>query len=381
MIKKLKNCILKNKVITEKAKFTDVFKNIYLKKKSPVSLIHFLTNRCNARCSFCFIDFDNPNSFKNELTLSEIDQMTKNLGNTLLNVNFTGGEPFARKDIIDIAKLYIKNTTIQSLYITTNASLPKRIIEFAKIIHEYDKKVELNFQISIDDLPGNHDKVRKIENLFNDCILTYRELKNLNIEKIKPSVSITVSHENCENIEKIFYYLVDEKKIDSLKCCIVRDEGVYTTPKDKIAKILKAYDWLTNKILEYQKSGKIKNYNTASIQGKIHNKKDEIAWKLVKKIYETNDYISPCHASSLFGVITADGKVYPCEILEDKIIGDLRKFDMNFMQLWNGENNKNIKNFILDTKCRCTYECALSFNILGNWRYQLKLLSSLITRY
>ena len=381
MIKKLKNCILKNKVITEKAKFTDVFKNIYLKKKSPVSLIHFLTNRCNARCSFCFIDFDNPNSFKNELTLSEIDQMTKNLGNTLLNVNFTGGEPFARKDIIDIAKLYIKNTTIQSLYITTNASLPKRIIEFAKIIHEYDKKVELNFQISIDDLPGNHDKVRKIENLFNDCILTYRELKNLNKEKIKPSVSITVSHENCENIEKIFYYLVDEKKIYSLKCCIVRDEGVYTTPKDKIAKILKAYDWLTNKILEYQKSGKIKNYNTASIQGKIHNKKDEIAWKLVKKIYETNDYISPCHASSLFGVITADGKVYPCEILEDKIIGDLRKFDMNFMQLWNGQNNKNIKNFILDTKCRCTYECALSFNILGNWRYQLKLLSSLITRY
>ena len=30
--------------------------------------------------------------------------MTKNMGDTLLNVNFTGGEPFARKDIIDIAK-------------------------------------------------------------------------------------------------------------------------------------------------------------------------------------------------------------------------------------------------------------------------------------
>ena len=84
-------------MITEKAKFTDVFKNVYLRKKSPISLIHFLTNRCNARCSFCFIDFDNPNSFKNELTLDEIDKLTKNLGNTLLNVNFTGGEPFARK--------------------------------------------------------------------------------------------------------------------------------------------------------------------------------------------------------------------------------------------------------------------------------------------
>jgi len=368
-------------VITEKAKFTDVFKNVYLKKKSPVSLIHFLTNRCNARCSFCFIDFDNPDSFKNELTLDEIDKLTKNLGKTLLNVNFTGGEPFARKDIVDIAKLYIKNTTIQSLYITTNASLPERIIEFAKTIHEYDKKIELSFQISIDDLPKKHDEVRKIENLFDNCILTYQELKKLKNEKIKPSVNITVSHENCENIEEIFYYLVDEKKIDSLKCCIVRDEGVYSTPKDKVTKILNAYDWLTNKILEYQKNGKIKNYNTASIQGKIHNKKDEIAWKIIKKIYKTNNYISPCHASSLFGVITANGKVYPCEILENKIVGDLRKHNMNFMELWNSNNNKNIKNFILDTKCRCTYECALSFNILGNWRYQLKLLSSLITRY
>ena len=54
-----------------------------------------------------------------QLPLSEIDAMTKNMGKTLLNVNFTGGEPFARKDIVEIAKLYIKNTTIQSIYITT----------------------------------------------------------------------------------------------------------------------------------------------------------------------------------------------------------------------------------------------------------------------
>ena len=73
---------------------------------------------------FLFIDFDNSETFKGELTLDEIDKMTKNMGDTLLNVNFTGGEPFARKDIIDIAKLYIKNTTIQSIYITTNGSLP-----------------------------------------------------------------------------------------------------------------------------------------------------------------------------------------------------------------------------------------------------------------
>ena len=84
-------------MITKKAKLPTVLNNIYFKKKTPVSLIHFLTNRCNARCSFCFIDFESPETFKGELSLNEIDKMTRNMGNTLLNVNFTGGEPLREK--------------------------------------------------------------------------------------------------------------------------------------------------------------------------------------------------------------------------------------------------------------------------------------------
>ena len=37
-------------------------------------------------------------------------------------------------------------------------------------------------------------------------------------EKINPVVSITVTHENCDNIEKIYDYFIDECKIDSIKC-------------------------------------------------------------------------------------------------------------------------------------------------------------------
>ena len=119
-------------MITKKANLFKVINNVYVTKKEPVSLVHFITNRCNARCSFCFIDFDNENTFKGELSLNEIDKLTKTLGTSLLNVNLTGGEPFARKDIIDIAKLYIKNTTIQSIYVTTNASLPERVEKFER---------------------------------------------------------------------------------------------------------------------------------------------------------------------------------------------------------------------------------------------------------
>ena len=152
-------------MIFKKTNFARVLNNIYFMKNEPISLVHFITNRCNSRCSFCFIDFNNPETFKGELSLDDIEELTKNLGKSLLNVNFTGGEPFARKDMVDIAKLYIKNSTIQSIYITTNASLPDRIENFTKEITKTDDSIEQSFQISIDDLPEKHNKVRKIKNL------------------------------------------------------------------------------------------------------------------------------------------------------------------------------------------------------------------------
>ena len=367
-------------MITKKANLFRTVKNVYFSKNEPVSIVHFLTNRCNARCSFCFIDFENPETFKGELSLEEIEKLTKNLGKSLLNVNLTGGEPFARKDIVDIAKLYILNSTVQSMYITTNASLPDRIENFTNEITNFEKDIELTFQISIDDFPEEHNKVRKIENLFESCIDTYFRLKKYKTN-VNPVVSITVTHENCEDIENIFNHLVYKCKIDSLKCTIVRDEGVYKTPEEKRKKIFSAYNWLTNKIIELIKEGKIKNYNTKSLQGKLHNRKDKISWELTKKMYLEPHYISPCHAGGLFGIITAAGLVYPCEILVDKVLGDLRDNEMDFMKIWKSQKTLETKNFIKKTNCHCTYECALSYNILGNWRYQPNLIGSLFDSF
>ena len=115
-------------------------------------------------------------------------------------------------------------------------------------------------------------------------------------------------------------------------------------------KIFEAYSWLTNKILESTKNKTIKNYNLNSVQGKLHNKKDEISWKLTKKMYLEPHYISPCHAGGLFGIITGSGLVYPCEILEDKLLGDLRKNDLNFMKIWKNQETAEVKQFIKKNK-------------------------------
>ena len=63
-------------MITKKANLVRVLKNVHFAKNEPISLVHFITNRCNARCSFCFIDFDDPETFKGDLTIEEIEKIS-----------------------------------------------------------------------------------------------------------------------------------------------------------------------------------------------------------------------------------------------------------------------------------------------------------------
>ena len=348
--------------------------NLQISRKYPVSLVHFVTNRCNARCSFCFIDFDNPKTFKNELTLSEIDKITKNIGPNLTNVNLTGGEPFARKDILDIARCYFKNTTVESITMPSNGSLPKRMVKFAKSISKDFPKKKVLISISIDDLPKEHAKIRKIPGLFEKAMKSYQSLKNIS-QNIMVNVAITCSHENYKNVPKIYDVLKKDYKVKSLTANIVRDEGVYKIPKDKKKKILNAYTYLTNKILEDFKEKKLNNYNTNTLEGRIINKKNFMLYKIMKKQYLKPYFASTCHAGSLFGIIGAEGTIYPCEIL-DKPLGNIRDFDYDFLSLWHNKKTQNVKNWIKKTNCHCTYDCAWSLNILGNIKYQPELIES-----
>ena len=349
--------------------------NLSISKKYPSSLVHFVTNRCNARCSFCFIDFDDPNTFKGELTIDEINKLSLTFGPNLNNLNLTGGEPFARKDFSDITDIYLKNTSVKSIFITSNGSLPDRIKKFVNYLSPKYPDKEIIFSLSIDAYPEVHNKIRKIEGLFDKVLESYNFLKSYK-KNVMANIAITVTHENYEIASELYNYLKIKHKIKTFTSTLVRDEGIYKTPKDLRKKILSSYDNLTNLISNDIKQNITDGYNKKKLIGRMLNKKNEVMNKSITKMYMNNDYISPCHASSLFGVITADGWVHSCEILNNRI-SNLRDKNYNFLEIWHGDENKKEKEKILNNKCRCTYECAWTFNILGNFRYYPSLMTSM----
>ena len=95
----------------------------------PLYFIHFVTTKCNLQCSHCFYH-NSLCSNDSELTIDEIKRITKSIGEILLII-LTGGEPFLRSDLPEIARLYYENAHAREIAIITNGTLLNKISEIA----------------------------------------------------------------------------------------------------------------------------------------------------------------------------------------------------------------------------------------------------------
>ena len=155
----------------------------------------------------------------------------------------------------------------------------------------------------------------------------------------------------------------------------MREEGIIKNIEPEIKnRIYDVYLKLTKMVQTDILTGKMEGYKH-NLQGLIMNSKNIIANQIFEKIYPNPQYVSHCPAGALFGVIGSDGMVYPCEIL-DKPLGNLRDYDLNFMALWKNQQTTEVKKFIKDTKCNCSYECAWSINVISNPMYIPKLMNN-----
>lgn len=167
-----------------------------------------VTDRCNLRCQYCMPAKGIDIVPKQELlTFDEMFRITKILSELGVNkIRLTGGEPFVRKDFMELVKMLSTIDNLQSINITTNGALiSKHISELENL-----QKVK-TINLSIDSL--QREKFAKItrRDVFPEVMKTFEDL-----EKSSLNLKLNVVVQSGFNTDEItdFVRLTKDKNID-----------------------------------------------------------------------------------------------------------------------------------------------------------------------
>lgn len=314
---------------------------------SVKSLIHEITNRCNAKCRMCFL-YQELNKETELLTLDEIRKMFQSF-KELNNIVLGGGEPFLRNDVDQICDILIKNNNNIAITIPTNGSLPDVVYDKTKIILGHGCN-NLKISLSLDGLAEYHDRNRGIPDLFSkiqECYIRLTNLKKIYGGRLQIQVNTCLSRDNFSQIDDLFNYLVANMSEASWVFEPIR--GSFN--QETASPLLKS-DWISlfEKIDKFNSTSKLSNYD------------------FLKKMYEysilTLDKKAqaiPCHGGEGFIAIDFAGNIRPCETLPS--VTNIRDIDYDINNLLADQKWMNIRDSIKQKKCYCTHFCWLGYSL------------------
>ena len=145
----------------------------------PYKLNFAITLWCQSRCLHCGIWQLKP---KNELTIDEIREFARK-NNSFRWIELTGGEPFLRSDIVEIARAF--RDSCSGLYILTmpTNSLCRQELVVSKIREMLELGIpKISITVSLDGYRELHDRIRGVPGNYDRAIGIFKALRELKKE-------------------------------------------------------------------------------------------------------------------------------------------------------------------------------------------------------
>lgn len=321
--------------------------------QKPLFLTVFVTARCGLNCGHCFYREELLNGdFKNELTLDEFSQITKN-SPPFPKLIITGGEPFLRTDLTEITKMFYENSSqARQITIPTSGQHTERIVELVETLLPSRPDLILEIQLSIDGVGEKHDAVRG-KGQFNQLMETYRALEPIQAKNngLRIRFNYTFSKQTQDHFAETHHFITQTLKNPHFDMVLVRR----MTSEDKFwGKVdIKKY-MNAAKLLQEQEKQKAAN----NIFAQLLTERVRVERNIIAQHHQGHRIMSGCQAGTLTAIIGETGDVRPCEILDTKL-GNLRDNGYNFMKIWRNSAADAHRQRIQQNACFCTFETCV----------------------
>jgi GeoRSP system radical SAM/SPASM protein len=276
--------------------------------QSPLTINWALTNRCNFKCRHCYSRSD---PFQ-ELDRSDLFKSIEKIAAArVLSLNFGGGEPLLRKDILEIAAFSVQKGLRVSMnsngyLISRETAASLRASGFSKV------------GISLDShAPGVHDRFRGIDGSHERAVAA---LGYLNEAGIKTSISTVICRVNHTAVPELIAFArkqgVQQLNFHNFKC-----SGLGYSNKDELD--LSAAEWKDFYIKSMQAKEQVKDMEISL--------DDPIIASLGMKT-ETDALVKGSVCGKLSLNIKSNGDITPCGFIPI-VIGNIVADDLK--EIWN----------------------------------------------
>lgn len=345
-----------------------MFRQFGFPKLYPLNLTVSVTYRCNARCKTCNVYQKKVSEF----TLAEFEKTFRSLGSHLFWLTVSGGEPFIRKDIVEICRSAYENCNPRIINIATNGILTDFIVESVDQILQNSPGADIIINLSLDEIGEKHDEIRNVRDNYTKAIETFGKLKELNYSNLTVGIHTVISRYNVQNFRKIYQEL-ERLNPDSYITEIAEERVELGTIGQEIApspeEYSKAIDFLSERIRHQHYSG------ISSITQAFRLR----YYDLVKRILKEKRQIIPCYAGFISAQIAPDGEVWACCIKAESM-GNLREADYDFERVWFSDEAQKIRKPIREKQCFCPLANASYTNMLLSYREMTAMIKNIAAR-
>ncbi|MDC0335582.1 radical SAM protein [Pseudodesulfovibrio sp.] len=341
----------------------------FVKQGPPIHLVWFVTGVCNLKCQHCFFH-ENLNAGKNELSLDEFDRITSTMSPALA-ICLTGGETFLRPDLPEIVDMLCKRELTRNVTMYSNGFATDTIQSAVEHMTTNWADVSFSVGISIDGFEQTHDRLRGVPGAFKRAMTTLASLSAMarRIPNFSFGIQTTIHAETVHELPELR---------SELKARFGVKPGFTMIRGDAKDPNLKTVTPQTYRNIIDLNQADINEAQEASMFKALVRARESLGHAMAYETYVSKRRDYDCYGGTLMGVISETGDVYPCEMIDNGLMGNLRDHNYDLNALWRDAANAPLRKRIKDRTCHCTYECQYTCNTLYNVKYWPQYLKAVL---